>query len=489
MPSQLNRVQLQQLHKNQLIDLIESLYAQVDSLSGQIQYLQQAVKRLENQLAKNSTNSSLPPSSDGLKTPRTRSLRKKQGRKRGGQKGHPGHTLLMSDTPDEIQSHRLSICPNCQTNLSEVVDEGYQRRQVFDVPPVRLQITEHQAEIKHCPHCLKTVVAPFPPSVSQPVQYGERLLAQASYLNSYHLIPIARTTELFGDLYGQQPADALVSAANEAVSVGAADSLEAIKEQLREADVVHFDESGITIDGKTQWLHVAGTEQLTYFYVHQKRGQQAMSQMGILPHFTGRAVHDHWSSYQTFDNCCHAYCNAHHLRELQFITDQYQQPWAEQMSQLLLDMKGQVEKAAQHTSALEANRIAEFETRFDAIIKAGQIANPPNMTHCPKRRGRRKQSPPKNLLDRLDKHKAEVLAFMTDFNVPFDNNLAERDIRMVKVKQKISGGFRTETGAKTFCAIRSYISTVKKNGRNVIDSIAGALSGNPFIPAPDAPPE
>ncbi len=215
-----------------------------------------------------------------------------------------------------------------------------------------------------------------------------------------------------------------------------------------------------------------------------------MREIGILPEFTGRAVHDHWSSYQTFDNCSHAYCNAHHLRELQFITDQYQQPWAEQMSQLLLDMKAEVEQTAQFASALDPERIAHFQGCYEEIIKQGRAANPPPANPPPVRRGRVKQSPPQNLLDRLDKHKAEVLAFMHDFSVPFDNNLAERDIRMVKVKQKVSGGFRTESGAKTFCAIRSYISTARKQGHSVIDAISNALLGKPFIPpATNAQPE
>ena len=480
MPGKFNRAQLEQQNKAELIDLILALSTRISQLETQITDQEATIQTLRDQLAKNSRNSGKPPSSDGVKKPRTRSLRRKQGRKPGGQKGHPGQTLKMSDHPDHLQRHPLESCPHCQGDLSTVSPSDYARRQVFDVPPLRLEVTEHQAEIKACPHCQQRVQAAFPPEVTQPVQYGHRLKAQASYLNTYHFIPMARTSELLGDFYGHSPAPALIGEANKAVESGSQPALEAICSQLKAANVAHFDETGIRHVGKTQWLHVASTEKLTHYQIHPKRGQQGMRDIGILPHFTGRAVHDHWSSYQTFDNCHHAYCNAHHLRELQFITEQYQQAWAEEMSQLLLDIKAEVDETV--GVALNSQQIADFEQRYDIVIEHGQKVNPLPVRSSPKRRGRLKQTPPKNLLDRLDKHKSEVLAFMYDFNVPFDNNLAERDIRMVKVKQKVSGGFRTEEGAKTFCAIRSYISTARKHGERVIGAIAKALEGNPFMP-------
>lgn len=480
--TEFKREQLEKMDKPNLIDLVEVLLVRVQQLETLVQEQAATIQSLQDQLAKNSGNSGKPPSSDGLKKPRTRSLRRKTGRKPGGQKGHQGHTLKMRDNPDHIEPHHLDHCPNCQRNLSSVSPSGYVRRQVFDVPPVRLEVTEHQAEIKECPHCQATVQAAFPPEVTQPVQYGSRLKAQASYLNTYHFIPHARTSELFGDFYGHTPAPALVKEANQAVETGSEPALDAIYQQLIQAQVEHFDESGLRVAGKTQWLHVASTEELTYYQVHPKRGQEAMTDIGILPRFSGRAVHDHWQSYQTFDNCDHAYCNAHHLRELQFVTDQYQQPWAEQMAQLLLDIKAEVAQTSLVAETLPSERLSHFQQRYDDILQQGFAANPPPAVPPPKQRGRTKQSPPKNLLDRLDKYKSETLAFMYDFRVPFDNNLAERDVRMVKVKQKVSGSFRTEQGAKTFCAIRSYISTVRKQGGNVIDAIQDALNGNPFMP-------
>jgi len=484
--SEFKRDQLEKMDKRDLIDLVEVLLTRLEQLESLVQKQTAIIQGLQDQLAKNSGNSGKPPSSDGLKKARTQSLRQKTGRKAGGQKGHQGHTLKLSEEPDHIERHPLERCPHCQTDLSSLAASGYARRQVFDVPPVRIEVTEHQAEIKECPHCQATVQAMFPAEVSQPVQYGSRLKAQASYLNNYHFIPHARTAELFGDFYAHPPAPALVQEANQAVEIGTQAALAAIYDQLTQAEVEHFDESGIRVAGKTQWLHLASTEQLTYYEVHPKRGQEAMQDIGILPNFRGRAVHDHWQPYQTFDNCDHAYCNSHHLRELQFVTDQYQQPWAEQMARLLLDIKAEVAQTALVAETLPSERIAHFEQRYDDILQQGFAANPPPLDPSPKQRGRVKQSPPKNLLDRLDKHKRQTLAFMYDFRVPFDNNLAERDIRMVKVKQKVSGSFRTKQGAQTFCAIRSYISTVRKQGGNVIDAIQDALKGNPFMPFPTA---
>jgi len=477
----ITREQLEQLDKETRIDIILSMRDQIAALT-------QRVQELEDQLAKNSRNSGKPPSSDGLKKQRTKSLRPQGERKPGGQKGHQGHTLEMVEKPHHVQRHEAKACPHCQTDLSAAQPTGHIKRQLFDVPPVTIEVTEHQAEIKTCPHCRKTVRAAFPAGITQPVQYGPRLKAQASYLNTYHFVPIARTCELLGDFYGHEPAWAFVSEANNAVETGSDPALDMIYQQLLAAGLAHFDESGVRVAGKTQWLHVASTDTLTYYDVHAKRGQEAMREIGILPVFTGRAMHDHWASYKQFTNCTHSYCNAHHLRELQFITDQYQQAWATKLATLLLDIKAEVAETALVADSLSSERIIHFEQRYDDILQQGFAVNPSPVTPPPKKRGRLKQSPPKNLLDRLARHKAETLAYMYDFRVPFDNNLAERDVRMVKVKQKVSGTFRTFAGAKTFCAIRSYISTVRKQGGNVIDALQSALQANPFMPIA-VPPE
>ena len=481
-PVDIERSQLEKLDKESLIVIILTLQEQLRQLRQQVEEQAAEIQSLRDQLAKNSQNSGKPPSSDGLKKPRRSSLRRKGSRPTGGQAGHTGHTLAMVAEPNVVEVHEVRACPHCAADLAWVAPCEHERRQVFDIPPVELTVTEHRAEVKICPGCGERVKGDFPASVNQPVQYGPRLKAQASYLNTYQLIPLARTCELIGDIYNHKPAEALVLNANEAVSAEIEPSLQAVQGQLLASDVVHFDESGLRVEGQLNWLHVASTATLTYYIVHSKRGQQAMDDMGILPKFRGRAVHDHWHSYLTYDGCLHALCNAHHLRELQFIAEQYKQAWAEKMIQLLLDIKAEVDTAAPGQMSLAPDRLIHFEQRYDSLIAQGLQLNPPPAQPPPKKRGRKKQSPPKNLLDRLQRHKSQVLAFMYDFRVPFDNNLAERDVRMIKVKQKVSGAFRTRSGAETFCALRSYISTSRKHGINVIDAIQHALAGQPFVP-------
>jgi len=258
--------------------------------------------------------------------------------------------------------------------------------------------------------------------------------------------------------------------------------VEHIKQAITTAEVAHFDESGARVEGHLNWLHVASTAELTYYAIHPRRGQVGMRAIGILPDFQGWAVHDHWPSYLKFEDCQHAFCNAHHLRELQFITDQYQQAWAADLKRLLLDLKAEVEAAPPDWTSLPPDRLAHYERRYQAILQDGWAANPPPEPALVTRRGRKKQSPPRNLLDRFAKHQAQTLAFMYDFRIPFDNNQAERDIRMVKLKAKISGTFRTRLGANAFCTLRSYLSTVRKHGANVIQSIHDAFLGQPFVP-------
>jgi transposase len=482
-PTDLEPNQLEQMDQESLLAIITALQKQLAEQAVLIQ-------ELRDQLARNSRNSGQPPSSDGLKKPRTRSLRRKTGRRSGGQEGHKGHTLRMVEHPAYIEQHPVNHCPYCATDLQAVPLDGCEKRQVFDIPSVQVEVTEHQAEIKQCPRCQRQVKGAFPANVTQPVQYGSRLKAQAVYLTNYQLLPLARTCELLGDFYGHIPSESFVINSNETLETGIELPLDAIHRQLSAADVVHFDETGMRVEGGLNWLHVASTEALTYYGVEPKRGQEGMTAIGILPQLRGRAVHDHWRSYFTFDNCQHALCNAHHLRELQFVVDQYEQTWAEALAQLLLEVKAEVEAAQPAQTALSSDRLAHFEQQYDELIQKGFEANPAPANPILKKRGRQQQSPPKNLLDRLRDHKLQVLAFMYDFHVPFDNNLAERDVRMVKVKQKISGTFRTRTGAEAFCAIRSYISTVRKQGVNVIDAIYDAFVGNPFMPlASEGQPE
>ena len=474
LPTDISSEQLNKLDKETLIATILEMRQMLVQQAIQIQELQ-------DQLAKNSRNSGKPPSSDGLKKPRTRSLRKKKGRKSGGQKGHKGHTLEMVEQPNHVVTHTVEVCPHCECDISECETIGVEKRQIFDIPPVNVEVTEHQAEIKHCV-CGQTVKAVFPSEVIQSTQYGSRLKAQAVYFNNYQLIPLSRTCEIFEDLYGHSPSEGLIISANTTFVEKSEPTMDMIEEQLIATDVLHADESGVRVEGSLHWLHVASTKFLTHYAVHSKRGQEAMREIGILPAFIGRLIHDCWASYFTFKNCLHGICNAHILRELQFIADQYDQTWALDLGKLLLDIKVEIEATPLEQMTLSSELIAHYEQRYDKLLKDGFDANPSPEHPTPQKRGRKKQSPPKNLLDRLQKYKSEVLAFMYDFRAPFDNNLAERDVRMIKVKQKISGSFRTQNGAEIFCAIRSYISTVRKQGGNVIQAIYDAFNGQPFIP-------
>lgn len=445
--------------------------------------LWERVGKLEAQLAKNSRNSSKPPSSDGLKKPKPKSQRKKSGCQSGGQEGHAGTTLEQVNNPDFIETHLVDVCENCGASLVKVESKSHECRQVFDLPPIELQVTEHRVEVKACPKCGFINKGKFPEEITQPVQYGPGVKATATYFSKYQLLPYARLKECFQDVFNFSLSEGTLYNTYATCHEKLENHDGQVQQLLIEAPIAYFDESGLRVNKKLHWLHVASTEELTHYSVHEKRGHEAMDDIGILPQFNGRAIHDHWSSYFNYD-CDHGLCNSHHLRELTYMEEQYKQEWARKLKACLLDIKEEVDKRkSAGRQKMQPTRLRYFETRYNRILREG-LKEIPRIKATPKKRGRVKQHPAKNLLDRLQEYKRETLAFMHDFRVPFTNNQGEQDIRMIKSKQKVSGCFRSNQGSKMFCRIRGYISTVRKHSINVLDALRDAFNGKPFIPSP-----
>lgn len=439
------------------------------------------IKELEGQLAKNSQNSSKPPSSDGLKKPAPKSQRPRGHRKSGGQPGHKGQTLEQVENPDIIEEHHLPYCEECQCSLHGVETVGYESRQEFDIPEAKAQVTEHRAYTTLCPKCGKVNKGRFPEPITQPVQYGQRVKAMVVYYNQAQLLPYKRTQEIFRDIHGLPLSEGTLYNINRSGYDKLAEFEEAVKTTIKGSRIAHFDESGLRVEKKLHWLHVASTEQLTHYEVHPKRGKEAMDAIEILPEFQGRAIHDHWKPYFNY-GCAHSLCNAHHLRELTYHHEHYEQAWCAKMKVFLLEAKSAVEQQkAEGKKAFSPEVLLGYQKKYHTILQAG-LADIPNLPDEGKKRGKEKQHPSKNLWNRLSTFHFETLAFLYDFTVPFTNNLGEQDIRMNKVKQKVSGCFRSLTGAKLFCRARSYISTVKKQGLNVREALTRVFEGNAFMP-------
>ena len=443
---------------------------------SQVQELKARIKELEDQISKNSRNSSKPPSTDEYDKPSPKSQREKTGRKAGGQKGHEGNNLKMVGSPDKEEVHKVEVCACCQKNLRGQKADDIERRQVYDLPPLELIITEHQVEVKRC-SCGHVNKADYPVGVSHYVQYGPNIKSLLVYMQDYQLLPYERAKEFVKDVFGHAISTGTLYNIRQCAFDKLAGFEERLKALLTAAVVAGFDETGIRIVAQRLWLHSCSTAQHAYYQAHAKRGQEAMNDIGILPKFRGVAVHDFWKSYLGY--CCeHGLCNAHLLRDLIFIKERFKQQWADELIGLLLKMKAAKERAiAKGKAALSQATLSRYRKLYGAIVQKGLKANPYNPPPV-KKRGPDKKTKPRNLIERIRDYADDILRFFYDFKVPFDNNFSERDIRMMKVKQKISGCFRSWDGAKFFARTRSFIVTARKQNVNVFKALRDLFMDN-----------
>lgn len=421
---------------------------------------------LERRLGQDSQNSHKPPASDGLAR-RPPPKRPRSAKPNGGQIGHPGHTLEAVAVPDVVVCHRPATCGQCGHDLADQPARIGERRQVFDLPPLRMQVTEHQQDAVRCPQCQAESAGAWPAGVTGCTQYGPQVQALALYLRMQHLLPIERTREVLEAVTGRPIAEASILAWEQAASEVVAPALEAVRAALGVAEVVHSDETGGRIGGVLHWLHVHSTAGLTWLGWHRHRGQAGIAAQGVLPQFLGVAVHDRWASYWTFP-CMHALCHAHLQRDLQAVIETSGATWAQELKALFLAMH-QATEAWRTTGQIPPAEQAAWERQFwDQLAHAER--------QCP-RQPQKKQTLERNLLEALHTYSDEVLAFLHDLRVPFTNNQAERDLRMVTLVRKITGGWRTEGGATAFCRLRSVISCLRKQGRPILATLVAFLLG------------
>jgi transposase len=492
---------------------VRALRLSVDSRLAVIRRLQRRVKRLDERLAhqqclncelkrrlselgnlvgKDSHNSSLPPSSDPPGTRRTRSLRRPTGKQVGGQPGHRGSTRASEPHPNAVITHAPVECRGCGSPLDPAQATRVERRQLIEIPPMQLLVIEHRAESRRCTACGAETKARFPAHVRAPVCYGAGLRARAAYLHKYQLLPVARTSEAMRDLFGCAVSAGTVHRVTEECAEALAGAEAGIKDSVTAAPVIGADETGLRVSGQSHWVHVARTDRLTHYACSPKRGQGAMDAIGILPAYTGTVVSDALCAYRQYKQSRHGLCGAHLLRELTYIkeTCSEQQQWTEPLARLLLDMKGAGERVrAAGGSEIGREQQANFFRRYDRLVARASRLNPPQPRGAPAAKGAsrpkvpkppRRKSPAPALVKRLQECRAEVLRFMTDLTVPFDNNGSERDLRMIKLQQKTSGCFRTAAGAAKFCRIRSYLSTARKQRRPLLTALEVAFQGQPI---------
>ena len=478
-----NLPDLTQLSHSQKDDLIRVLWSMLQAQAKQIAALQSQVVELQSRLNKNSRNSSKPPSSDGLNKPVPKSLRVAGEKPSGGQKGHVGNTLRQATEPDRIVVHDVpDQCQACQRELpfAYVVEA----RQVFDLPVLRFEVTEHQAMQAIC-SCGHVHTAEFPGGVNASVQYGARAQAAMVHLNQNHAVSVQRTAALMKDFFDLSVSQATVVKAVQAGANILQPTAQDIGQAIVGSAVAHADESGMRVAKKLHWLHVLATDTLTWMGCHPKRGGEAFASLALLQLFKGVLVHDGWMPYKALE-CQHALCNQHHLRELTYLLEELGQAWAGDIIELLTHANHQDNlncadgKKPSYESQKYQSEVRDLRILYDAILVQAQAENPIALSTG--KRGRTKQTKATNLIGRLRDYSDDVWRFMTQPDAPFTNNLAEQTVRMPKVKQKVSGCFRTLPGAQNYCVIRSYCATMHKQGANVFESLAAAFKGTPPQP-------
>lgn len=438
------------------------------------------VQMLEEQVAKNSNNSSKPPSSDSLSKPPLKpmpqSLRKKTGKKPGGQKGQAGKTLLPVENPDQIVWHRPLSCSHCQTNLQDASEVNYTRRQVFEMPEPKIVVTEHRRISVACPCCGKQSQGTFPREINHSVQYGPHLLGFATYLHSVHLLPYARCAKIVQEVTGAPFSPGSLHRALQTASHRLTDFEQVLKKAVGSAPVLHVDETGGRVAGKLGWFHVRCTPRLCYLFHHTKRGKEAVQD---LQSYSGRLVSDFYSNYVSL-SCSHQFCGAHLLRELTFAQEVLHQKWAGSLKAVLEAMV-EACHAARETGKISVEKVVSLERAYDHWVQEGLAQNP--LSPKPPGKKRIARGKVRCLLDRLRDYRNDYLGFLWDLFVPFTNNEAERDIRLLKVKGRISNCFRTEVGADLFCRLRSYLQTCHKQGMSLLECLRSVFVGRPLLPS------
>jgi transposase len=448
---------------------------------GELEEARERIAGLEARLRQTPRNSSKPPSSEGLEKPppRPRSLRKKTGRRPGGQAGHEGTTLAQVARPDREVRHEPGCCRRCGAGLAGRPVTGVECRQVFELPEVPVTVTEHQLIEREC-GCGHRTRAAAPPGAEAPVQYGPRIAAIIVYLYIGQFLSKQRTAQALAELFGIPLSSGTVAGITARAAGKLGGFLEHVRGQIAGSDVARFDETGFRVDGKLHWVHCARTGKYTLFMVHPKRGTEAIEAMGVLPWFAGVAVHDAWAPYDTYPAPDHQLCCAHVLRELQAVTDaapEGQWCWAAQAAEALTAMQALVSEAISHgCDAVDPAALAAQVRLYRSAVLAGASQSAARSGALMKKHN----ALARRLLDRQE----DYLRFARDWRAPPDNNGCERDIRMIKLRQKVSGCLRTLTGARQFCAIRSYLSTAAKHGLGFFDALVMLTEGRPWIPAP-----